>query len=559
MGTCSTAEAVTTDFGKADASQERHSISLESVPIPSSFLCPITQEVMVDPVVAVDGCVYERSGIETWFHMGHRTSPKTGLALPALTLVPEVPLRRAVEEYVALRPELLELATEHRALRVAVQSLHEEVTSASSAKKSLQVRMGEVAEDLATALDDLHLAIKQWQCQPGAESTAKELSSVMQVAERLATILDGLGPTKRTTAAEAAGKPPPQQPLDACPVRQVAAKARRKVPLLGGAPQFGGAGGKSGGVAAALGDKVAVPPLAGWAASEVAAKLEGHLHGVSSLATLGLNRLASGCLDGTVKVWEVKTRRCVATIQAHANWVSALAALGLERLASAGDKKVKIWDLPSGRCVASLEEHDGWVSSLVVLGPGRLASGSEDMSIKVWEGRQCTMTLSGHSRWVKTLAALSPDTLASGGGDADVKVWDVSSGSCLATLHGHTAPVWALAPLGLSWLASGSEDQSVKIWDLPSGVCAMTLEGHADRISSLAVLGPDLLASGSVDTTINLWEVSHGRCVATLQGHADAVWCLACQGRDRFVGGFTNGTVMIWEAKWREPPDMSSL
>ena len=34
-------------------------IASESVPIPQSFKCPITQEVMQDPVVTVDGQVYD--------------------------------------------------------------------------------------------------------------------------------------------------------------------------------------------------------------------------------------------------------------------------------------------------------------------------------------------------------------------------------------------------------------------------------------------------------------------------------------------------------------------
>ena len=32
----------------------------------SEFLCPITQELPIDPVTAEDGRVYERQAIETW-------------------------------------------------------------------------------------------------------------------------------------------------------------------------------------------------------------------------------------------------------------------------------------------------------------------------------------------------------------------------------------------------------------------------------------------------------------------------------------------------------------
>jgi len=45
-----------------------------------SFQCPLTMEVMTDPVITADGQTYERTGIESWFALGKRTSPLTGAA-----------------------------------------------------------------------------------------------------------------------------------------------------------------------------------------------------------------------------------------------------------------------------------------------------------------------------------------------------------------------------------------------------------------------------------------------------------------------------------------------
>ena len=39
--------------------------------------CPITQEVMNDPVICADGHSYERAAIEEWFRTKHKTSPLT--------------------------------------------------------------------------------------------------------------------------------------------------------------------------------------------------------------------------------------------------------------------------------------------------------------------------------------------------------------------------------------------------------------------------------------------------------------------------------------------------
>jgi len=59
--------------------------------------CPITLEVMRDPVIAGDGHSYEREAIERWLQ-GHRTSPLTGRALPHANLIPNHSLRGLIEE-----------------------------------------------------------------------------------------------------------------------------------------------------------------------------------------------------------------------------------------------------------------------------------------------------------------------------------------------------------------------------------------------------------------------------------------------------------------------------
>jgi hypothetical protein len=65
----------------------------------SSFLCPISQEVMRDPVTAVDGHSYERKNIERWLRHKH-TSPLTGEPLAALMLIPNHALRNSIREVI---------------------------------------------------------------------------------------------------------------------------------------------------------------------------------------------------------------------------------------------------------------------------------------------------------------------------------------------------------------------------------------------------------------------------------------------------------------------------
>ena len=50
---------------------------LQSIAPPRELICPITQELLKDPVVAADGHTYERSSLLRWFGMGRTRSPVT--------------------------------------------------------------------------------------------------------------------------------------------------------------------------------------------------------------------------------------------------------------------------------------------------------------------------------------------------------------------------------------------------------------------------------------------------------------------------------------------------
>lgn len=67
--------------------------------VPPQFFCPVSQELMVDPVSTVDGHVYDRLNIQRWFNTGKSTSPVTGQPLASTILVPNHPLRQMIEAY----------------------------------------------------------------------------------------------------------------------------------------------------------------------------------------------------------------------------------------------------------------------------------------------------------------------------------------------------------------------------------------------------------------------------------------------------------------------------
>ncbi|CAE8617334.1 unnamed protein product [Polarella glacialis] len=105
---------------------------LRLLPPPTSFCCPITQHLMLDPVAAADGQVYERSAIEEWFRRcsGPLRSPLTNLPLPTVLLAPNRALQRAIEEYLHGRPELVRKELDRASVAEAVRLWAEELQSA---------------------------------------------------------------------------------------------------------------------------------------------------------------------------------------------------------------------------------------------------------------------------------------------------------------------------------------------------------------------------------------------------------------------------------------------
>ncbi|KAJ7523103.1 hypothetical protein O6H91_18G037500 [Diphasiastrum complanatum] len=67
--------------------------------IPDDFRCPISLELMRDPVIVATGQTYERACIQKWLDAGHKTCPKTQQVLPHLILTPNYVLRSLISQW----------------------------------------------------------------------------------------------------------------------------------------------------------------------------------------------------------------------------------------------------------------------------------------------------------------------------------------------------------------------------------------------------------------------------------------------------------------------------
>ena len=107
LSTLSTASGTTSSNAPRKAPIPPASASVAVVPeepdeydvdIPHHFLCPITRELMEDPVLAPDGHTYERTSVVRWFRRSMK-SPVTGAELLSTDVVPNFTVRSMIVEF----------------------------------------------------------------------------------------------------------------------------------------------------------------------------------------------------------------------------------------------------------------------------------------------------------------------------------------------------------------------------------------------------------------------------------------------------------------------------
>ena len=268
--------------------------------------------------------------------------------------------------------------------------------------------------------------------------------------------------------------------------------------------------------------------------------------------------LAIAGLDGTIYFWDVMTGERRHTIEhAHSVHCSSVSfSPDGQTLASGGsDNIVRLWDVSTGALRHTLTEHTGSVNTVAFSPDGKtLASGSHDATVRLWdvstgEPRQEL----GHRDLVLSVS-FSPDgkTLASASFDHTIGLWDVSTGERRHTLHGHTYPVLSISfrPDGKTLASVSREDSTVNIWDVMTGELRQELTGYSASVQSMS-FSPDsetLATVGDGKTTIDIWDVSTTELRHTLTGHTRPINTVSFSPDGKTIASAaSDSTVRLWD------------
>lgn len=228
--------------------------------------------------------------------------------------------------------------------------------------------------------------------------------------------------------------------------------------------------------------------------------------------------LATGHLDGKVKLWDVVAEKLLWSTSPHSLEVMALAWApdDLSLVSGSLDNSIKLHRAETGEEIRSIPAA-GRVSSFSSDSTGTRFSMVQGLSVVVaeWADLSEIRRLKTDLYEVRSVA-LSPDGryLAACGapkpGDRPkIQLWEVSSGRLIRSLFGHNSRINSVvwSPDGRR-LASGEANGTFKVWDADTGDQVLSLTSHTRDITKVVWHPDGARIITSAHDGVRIWDAS---------------------------------------------------
>jgi len=251
-------------------------------------------------------------------------------------------------------------------------------------------------------------------------------------------------------------------------------------------------------------------------------------------------RLATGCIDGTVKLWDKRKAQCLFTFDGQLSDPVRCVAFspdGKRLAAGADDGTVLIWDVETAELCAGdpsltmdavtdfrlvprphfSQGHKGSVRAASFTIDGKhIVTGGDDGVLRLWRvdsnGERVRRRFEGHVGAIQDLSINKDSTLcATAGSDGTARIWVLRTGACLNVLAGHVGPAYAVAFThdgNGRRVITGGHDHNIVVWDVRSGTVLQKMDMvHRSYVLGLSTRADGLtFASASGDRTVGVWR-----------------------------------------------------